>query len=207
MTLPVVGLTGGIASGKSTVARSFAALGVPVIDADQLAREAVVKGSPGLAQVVEVFGPEVLLPDGTLNRKAVGQRVFQDPALRAALNAIVHPRIAQLAAERIQALSAQGDAPYVLYEAALIVENRLHEAMAALVVVAADLATQLARLKARDALSDAEAQARIAAQAPLEQKLAAADFVIDNSAVDMHTLGDRVRDVHGALLARLSGRS
>lgn len=207
MTLPVVGLTGGIASGKSTVARSFAALGVPVIDADQLAREAVAKGSPGLAQVVEVFGPEVLLPDGTLNRKAVGQRVFQDPALRAALNAIVHPRIAQLAAERIQALSAQGEAPYVMYEAALIVENRLHEAMAALVVVAADLATQLARLKARDALSDAEAQARIAAQAPLEHKLSAADFVIDNSAVDVHVLDDRVRDVHSALLTRLSGRS
>src|SRR5262245_2428252 len=98
MATAVVGLTGGIAAGKSTVARCFDALGVPVVDADQLARDAVAKGSEGLAQIVEVSGSEVLLPDGTLDRKALGARVFADAALRAKLNAITHPRIALLGA-------------------------------------------------------------------------------------------------------------
>jgi dephospho-CoA kinase len=202
MTVPVVGLTGGIASGKSTVARRFGALGVPTVDADLLAREVVLPGTPGLRDIVEVFGREVLLPDGTLDRKALGQRVFQDAAARAQLNAITHPRIAALAAERIRELAKSG-APYTLYEAALIVENGMHRAMHGLIVVSADVTTQLARLMRRDSLAHADANARIQAQAPLEKKLAVADFVIDNSDENEATLDERVQRVHSALLARV----
>jgi dephospho-CoA kinase len=200
MTLPTVGLTGGIASGKSTVARAFAALGVPVIDADQLAREVVERGSEGLAEIVRSFGTGVLQADGSLDRKALARIVFADAARRNELNAITHPRIARLAQERSQAIEATG-APYVLYEAALIVENGMYRGMQALVVVATDPPTQLARLRQRDGMSDEEAQARIAAQAPLEQKLRVADFVIENSGSERELEG-RVREVHEQLLSR-----
>lgn len=204
MAVPVVGLTGGIASGKSTVARHFEQLGVPSVDADQLAREVVAKGSAGLSAIVEAFGEEVLLPDGSLDRKAMGQRVFSDAAARARLNAITHPRIAELGAERVRVLSGKG-VPYILYEAALIVESGLHRGMRALVVVSADAATQRARIMQRDTLSLVEAEARIQAQAPLEKKLEVADFVIDNSQINHDTLGERVSEVHEALLSRFRG--
>lgn len=200
MATAVVGLTGGIAAGKSTVARCFVELGVPVVDADKLARDAVAVGSEGLAQIVQVFGSDVLLPDGTLDRKALGARVFADSTLRAKLNAITHPRIAQLGAAKI-AEHTQAGAPYVLYEAALIVENNLHRAMQALVVVSVDPVVQLARLTKRDGLSEDEARARVQAQMPLEKKLEVADFVIDNSG-DSSVLHERVTEVHGMLLAR-----
>lgn len=204
MATAVVGLTGGIAAGKSTVARSFQALGVPVVDADKLAREAVAVGSPGLGEIVQAFGEEVLLPDGTLDRKALGARVFQDASLRAKLNAITHPRIAQLGATKIAEHAGAG-APYVLYEAALIVENGLHRAMQALVVVSVDPRLQLARLIQRDGLSGDEARARIEAQMPLEKKLEVADFVVDNSG-EPSVLAERVAEIHGLLLAR-TGRT
>lgn len=202
MAVPVVGLTGGIASGKSTVGRAFADLGVPVIDADQLAREVVALGSEGLAEVVATFGEDVLLADGSLDRKALGARVFQDATLRHKLNAITHPRIARLSAERLASIDP--DAPYALYEAALIVENGLHRNMAALVVVAVDAAKQLERIVLRDRLEAAEAARRIEAQAPLAHKLEVADFVIDNSGEFEH-LRDRVREVHAQLTERLRG--
>jgi dephospho-CoA kinase len=201
MAARVVGLTGGIAAGKSTVARQFEALGAPIVDADKLARDAVAKGSEGLAQIVEVFGEDVLLPDGTLDRKALGARVFADASLRARLNAITHPRIAELGSLQIAEHTRRG-APYVLYEAALIVENGLHRALQALVVVSVDPVVQLARLIKRDGLSESEARARIAAQMPLEKKIEVADFVIDNSG-EPEALRERVADVHGSLLARL----
>src|SRR4051794_36454733 len=119
MTVPVVGLTGGIASGKSTVARAFIARGIPVVDADQLAREVVALGSDGLNELVQTFGCEILLPDGSLDRKALGARIFADPALRSKLNAIVHPRIALLSAERLGSLQKEA-IPYMIYEAPLI---------------------------------------------------------------------------------------
>ncbi|HEX6240094.1 MAG TPA: dephospho-CoA kinase [Polyangiales bacterium] len=202
MTAPVVvGLTGGIAAGKSTVARQFTALGVPVVDADKLAREAVAPGSEGLAEIVALFGPEVLLRDGTLDRKAVGARVFADANLRAKLNAITHPKIGQLGAQRVAEHAARG-AHYVVYEAPLIVENNLHRAMHRLVVVSVDPVVQLARLIRRDGLTESEARARIDAQMPLEKKLEVADFVIDNSG-EPEAVHDRVHEVHGLLLAQL----
>jgi dephospho-CoA kinase len=197
----VVGLTGGIASGKSTVARAFAALSVPVIDADLLAREVVAPGSDALRELTAAFGPEILAADGALDRKALGARVFGDPAALAKLNAITHPRIGMLSAARVQEALASG-APYVLYEAALIVENNLHRNMGALVVVSVSPDVQRARLMAREGLSVEDAELRLRSQAPLEAKLKAATYVIDNSGPP-EALPARVSAVHQALIATL----
>lgn len=198
---PTVGLTGGIASGKSTVATLFAEKGIPIVDADALAREVVAPGTAGLAEVVAAFG-DVLLPDGSLDRKKVGAVVFADPEARRKLNAITHPKIAQAGAERLRAL-ADHPAPYVVYEAALIVENGLAKAFAALVVVCVDEDTQLARLMQRDGSSEADARARIASQLPLEKKVALADYVIDNGGAVDETRA-QVDAVHAALVARFA---
>jgi dephospho-CoA kinase len=198
----VVGLTGGIASGKSTVARAFIERGIPVIDADQLAREVVAPGSAGLAAIVQTFGEEVLLPDGSLDRKRLGARVFADRALLPQLNAIVHPLVARLSAERIAAID-EGTVPYAIYEAPLIVETGLHRSMRALIVVALEVSLQIERVMKRDGLDLAEAENRIKAQAPLSKKLEAADYVIDNDQ-DLSTLFQRVDEVHQHLLLRLS---
>jgi dephospho-CoA kinase len=197
----VVGLTGGIASGKSTVARAFAALGVPVIDADQLAREVVQRGSDALREIRDAFGPGVIADGGELDRKALGARVFGDPAALAKLNAITHPRIGMLSASRVQEHLARGT-PYVIYEAALIVENGLHRTMGALIVVSVSPDVQRARLMSRDGLSAEEAELRLRSQAPLEAKLKAATYVIDNSS-SPEALPARVQAVHDAILATL----
>ncbi|MEY4515555.1 MAG: hypothetical protein RLZZ450_7677 [Pseudomonadota bacterium] len=202
MTVAVVGLTGGIASGKSTVARAFIERGIPVFDADQLAREVVAPGSAGLEAIVQSFGEEVLLPDGSLDRKRLGARVFADRALLPQLNAIVHPLVARLSAERIAAID-EGTVPYAIYEAPLIVETGLHRSMRALIVVALEVSLQIERVMKRDGLDLAEAENRIKAQAPLSKKLEAADYVIDNDQ-DLSTLFQRVDEVHQQLLLRLS---
>lgn len=201
MTVPVVGLTGGIASGKSTVARAFAQRGIPVIDADQLAREVVAPGSQGLAAIAREFGEDVLLPDGTLDRKELGARVFADPALRLKLNAITHPLVAQLGARRMAEI-AEGSTPYAIYEAPLIVENGLHHGFLALIVVAIAPELQIERVMQRDGLDREAAEARLRAQAPLERKLAAATYVIDNGKA-LSDLLPQVDAVHAKVLARL----
>lgn len=173
----VIGLTGGIASGKSTVARMFQALGAPVIDADLLAREVVAPGTPGLEQVAARF-PDCVV-DGALDRKKLAARIFGDAVERAALGAIVHPLIAQAAQARLRALEAAG-ASIAMYEAALIVENGLDAQLDGLVVVSAPEADQRRRLAARDGLTDEQARARLAAQLPLHEKLARATWVVDN---------------------------
>ena len=200
---PVVGLTGGIACGKSTVAAQLAELGVPIVDADALAREVVAPGTPGLAAIVERFGSDVLLADGSLDRKKLGERVFSDPDARRALNAITHPRIAAAGMEKLRAL-ADHPAPYRVYEAALLVENGMAKAFAALVVVTVDDATQLARLRARDGSTEDEARARIASQLPLAKKVEVADHVIDNSGAPEATRA-QVLALHDALVARFGG--
>ena len=178
-TTRVIGLTGGIASGKSTVADLLAERGVPVIDADQIAREVVRPGQPALDEIVATFGRAVLGPDGSLDRKALGRVIFADPQARHRLNTITHPRIAEETRRRIARLAEQG-VPLVIYEAALIVENGLQAGLDGLIVVAVDESTQLARLCTRDGLTVEEAHARLAAQAPLAEKVAAATWVIDN---------------------------
>lgn len=199
----IVGLTGGIASGKSTVGRIFRELGVQVVDADLVAREVVAKGSEGLAEVVRAFGEGVLAHDGSLDRKKMGEIVFADPEKRKRLEAITHPRIAARSMAALAALARRGDA-YGVYEAALLVENGSHRMMAALVVVAASAETQLRRVMARDGLTEREARARLVAQLPLEEKIAVADHVIWNDG-DHAALRARTEEVHRALTERFGG--
>jgi dephospho-CoA kinase len=175
----VFGLTGGIACGKSAVAARLRSRGVPVVDADALAREVVLPGTEGLAAVVAEFGPGVLAEDGTLDRKALGALVFADPARRARLGAITHPRIAAASAARMAELLARGE-PLACYEAALLVDNGIQDGFRPLVVVAAPRSVRLARLVLRDGLTQAEASARIDAQVSDDVRRAAADFVVEN---------------------------
>jgi|688.fasta_scaffold658226_1 dephospho-CoA kinase len=200
----IIGLTGGIASGKSTASARFAELGVPVVDADELAREVVERGSEGLAEVVRVFGADVLDREGALDRKKLGTLVFEDPALRRKLEEITHPRIAALSTQRMAAIAAS-DVPYGLYEAALLVEKGTHRAMNGLVVVAASPEIQLGRVMKRDGLDETAARARLASQMPLEQKLAAATWIIWNDG-DLEALRARVDEVHRAILEAGSNR-
>lgn len=199
---PVVGLTGGIASGKTTVAKMFAELGIPVVDADDLAREVVEPGTPGLDAIVEAFGSEVLDEEGRLDRKKVGDLVFEDEAARVKLNEILHPRIGAAGAEHIASYDDH-EAPYVVYEAALLVETGAHSAFPALVVVSADEAVQRLRLIARDGYTVQEANARIESQLPLSRKVAAADFVVTNNG-DLEGTRRQVGEIHQQLVARFS---
>lgn len=203
MAIRVFGLTGGLASGKSAVARMLRDRGVPVIDADRLAREVVEKGSEGLAEVVAALGDEVLSPDGSMDRAKVAEIVFADPEKRRALNRIVHPRIGALSAQRIGELDAAGET-IACYEAALLVENGLADAFRPLVVVVVPEETQVARAVIRDAATEEQVRARLAAQLPLSAKVAAADFVIDNGG-DLAATEQRVDEVLAAIRARLSG--
>lgn len=195
------GLTGGIASGKSAVAARLLKRGVPVIDADELSREAVIKGSRGLASIVAAFGTDVLDADGSLDRKQLAAVVFTDDAKRKALNGIVHPIVTSLTFERAAALREAGH-PLACYEAALIVENGVADAFRPLVVVAAPEDTQVARARARDAAAEADVRARIRAQMPLAEKVKVADFVIDNSG-SLEDLARRTDEVLAAVCARL----
>jgi dephospho-CoA kinase len=189
------GLTGGIGSGKSTVARRFRERGLPVIDADDLAREAVAQGTNGLRRVVERFGRGVLTDGGDLDRKRLAALVFEDDQARRDLNSIVHPEVAALAAERTRSLDAAGE-PLACYEVPLLYENRLESALAPVVVVTASPDTQVARTVARDSCTEDEARARVRAQMPLAEKAARADYVIDNSGTVEATLtrADEVLD-------------
>lgn len=173
-----VGLTGGIGSGKSAVAALLAGHGAVIIDADLLSRQAVEPGTPGLAQVVGEFGPEVLNPDGSLNRAALGEIIFADPDARGRLNAIVHPRVRELA---VAAEQVAGPDAIVVHVIPLLVETGQAGDFDLVVVVDVDPDVQRRRVTARDGLSQAQAQARIDAQASRERRLAAADLVIDNS--------------------------
>ena len=197
----VFGVTGGIASGKSTVSARFRARGLPVIDADQLARDAVAKGSEGLLAIVVAFGPTVLGPDGMLDRKALADIVFADEAKRKLLNGIIHPKVAMLGVLASEALSAKGE-PLAGYEAALLVENGLADAFRPLVVVAASEATQIARAKLRDGATEEEARARIRAQMPLADKMAAADIVIQNDGTEAELL-ERADEAFDAVCVRV----
>lgn len=175
----VLGLTGGIGCGKSTVAALLEARGVPVVDADRLGREVVAPGSDGLREIVASFGAEVLLPDGALDRKGLAARVFVSPDALARLNAITHPRIATLASSRLRALADAGH-PLAALEAALLLEAGWDRIADEVVVVTTTPALQLRRLLQRGDVSETDARARIASQLPLAAKEARADHVIRN---------------------------
>lgn len=196
--LKVLGLTGGIGAGKSTVAGLFAARGVPVVDADALAREVVVPGQPALGEIAAAW-PEVVGADDVLDRKRLGAIIFADPTARARLEAITHPHIQTLGAERLAALAAAGHR-LALYEAPLLVESRRWRDFDGLIVVTASESTQIARARTRDGLTEAEAQARIRAQLPTADKVRVATHVIDNDG-DLAATEAQVE----ALLRRLRG--
>ena len=203
MSLRHFGLTGGLGSGKSTVAARFRAAGVPVLDADRLAREVVEPGTDGLRAVVTAFGEGVLTAGGSLDRAALAALVFGDDDARRRLNGILHPRIAARTLELTAALESRGE-QLACYEAALLVENGLADAFRPLVVVAVPEDVQLARAVARDACTDEQARARVRAQLPLQVKVAAADYVIDNSG-DLAATERRADEVIAAIRARARG--
>jgi dephospho-CoA kinase len=197
----VFGLTGGFASGKSTVAARFRARGVPVIDADVLARAAVLPGSEGLRAVTKVFGEDLVKANGELDRKALGARVFGDSSARQRLEAILHPRIRALMHEQKATLEAQGEL-VACYEAPLLIEVGLSDELRPLVVVTTSLDEQLRRAQARDGLSESAVKARLDAQISLAEKVQRADIVVDNSGT-LEQLNERADEALDRVLTTL----
>jgi dephospho-CoA kinase len=175
----VVGLTGGIASGKSTVAGFLRDAGVPVIDADNLGHIALAKGGEAFDLAVKAFGADILGENGEIDRQKLGAKVFDNPDRRAKLEAITHPIIARLSKRGLEMIAERGE-PLAIYEAALLVETGVYKGLDSLVVVSCSVAAQMERLVARDGFKPEAAAARIASQYPLEDKLAVADYIIDN---------------------------
>lgn len=169
-------LTGGIATGKTHVLGRLRASGVPVVDADVLAREAVAVGSPGLAAVVERFGPEVLTPAGDLNRPRLGDLVFRDEAARRDLENIIHPYVRRGIAEFFEQLPPE--TPLAIADIPLLFETRQERRFDKVIVVACERASQIDRVMARDRLAREDAERRVNAQLPIEEKVRRADFVI-----------------------------
>lgn len=177
----VVGLTGGIASGKSTVSRYLRELGAEIIDADVIARELVFPQSPAWQEIVNHFGKEILDADGFLQRKKLGEIIFQSPAEREILNRILHPRIKEKITELIRAFCQREDLSLLIVDAPLLIEAGMVEMVDEVWVVAIPAELQLQRLRERDNLSVSEAQKRLATQMPLQEKIKYASRVIDNS--------------------------
>lgn len=200
----LVGLTGGIGSGKSTVARMLEERGAVVFDADALARRAVEVGTPGHQAVVERFGADVLAPGGDLDREALASIVFADPAARRDLEAIVHPEVRRMFAEGTEAY--RDSDRIVVFSAPLLVETGMHTAFEVLVVVAASVDTQIGRLMRDRGMAEEAIRARIGAQAPLEDKVAVADVLIENEG-SLAELEARVERAWDELVARQPGPS
>jgi len=193
-----VGLTGGIGSGKSTVSVLLAERGAVVIDADQLAREVVAPGTPGLAAIVEAFGSEVVATDGALDRQALGAMVFGDDTARRTLEEIIHPRV-RARAGALEARAAPG--AIVVHDIPLLVETGQHVTFDVVVVVDVPVRTQIDRLVSQRGMSSDEAETRIAAQATREQRTGAADLVVDNAGPRTE-LAERVDELWAELRAR-----
>ncbi len=196
-----VGLTGGIASGKSTAAKFFGALGVPILDSDSIAREVVEPGQPPLERLIERFGRSILTPDGRLDRPALRAIVFSDPKARADLEALTHPAIG----EAMQARSAEAGGPYQILVIPLLVEKNLRANVDRVLVVDCDEGLQIRRLQARDGSKPEQAQAILNAQVSRAARLQAADDVIHNDA-DMGRVRDQVATLHARYLELAQGR-
>ena len=175
-----LGLTGGIATGKTTISNYLKSINIPVLDADEYARKVVEPGTPGLDEITNTFGEQILQPDGSLNRKLLGQIVFNDSSARQTLNDITHPRIQQMMADELHRLAEQ-QIPLVILDIPLLLENKNVAGADAVMVVTIPESLQLTRLMQRNNLTEKEAQSRISAQMPLVEKEKLADFVIDNS--------------------------
>jgi dephospho-CoA kinase len=190
-----VGLTGGVAAGKSTVSAMLSELGAAVVDADQLAREVVAPGTDGLAEVVDAFGTEVLAEDGGLDRAALGAIVFADPGRRRVLEQVIHPRVRARAAE-IEAAAPPGT--LVVHDIPLLVETGQADTFDAVIVVDVPVETQVERMMTERGMGREEAESRVAAQASREQRLAAATYVIENTG-SLQELRARVTEVYAEL--------
>lgn len=175
-----LGLTGGIATGKTTISNYLKSIDIPVLDADEYARKVVEPGTPGLDEITNTFGEQVLRADGSLNRKLLGQIVFNDSSARQTLNDITHPRIQQMMADELHRLAEQ-QIPLVILDIPLLLENKNVAGADAVMVVTIPESLQLTRLMQRNNLTEKEAQSRISSQMPLVEKEKLADFVIDNS--------------------------
>ncbi|MGU5815689.1 dephospho-CoA kinase [Aeromonas hydrophila] len=193
----VVAITGGIGSGKTTVANQFAELGIEVVDADIIAREVVEPGTPALAAIATHFGSEVITPDGQLDRRRLRERVFTDPQAKGWLNALLHPLIRT----EMQRQCAAARSPYCLLVVPLLVENRLTALANRVLVIDVDEATQIERTCRRDGVSHEEAQAILAAQASRAERLAAADDVLDNQNGTPEAIKSRILALHETYLA------
>lgn len=196
-----VGLTGGIASGKSTVADLFAALGVPVIDTDLIARDIVAPGTPGLRALVAAFGSGIVLPDGSLDRRALRSLVFADPGRRQQLESILHPLIL----ERMEALCTTSGGPYQLLVIPLLLESGLENRVDRVLVVDCSEAVQRERLMVRDGESAAAADRILAAQLDRQARLAGADDVLTNTGTQ-DDLRRRVLALHASYLAQATNQ-
>jgi dephospho-CoA kinase len=190
-----VGLTGGIASGKSTAAKFFGALGVPILDSDQIARDVVEPGQPPLERLVERFGPKILTPDGHLDRPALRDIVFSDPKARTDLEALTHPAIGAA----MEARSATAGGPYQILVIPLLVEKNLAAHVDRVLVVDCDEELQIRRLRDRDGSTPEQVQAILKAQVPRAARLKAADDVIHNDK-DMSAVREQVATLHGRYL-------
>lgn len=199
--VPLLALTGGIASGKSTIARMLAAKGAVVVDADAIVREVQAPGSPVLAAIVAEFGADVVLPDGTLDRPALGARVFGHPDRLAALNALVHPAVREESQRRFRAALERDDDAVVVYDVPLLAEARGSGEWDLVVVAHAPAEQRVERLIAERGLAEADARARIAAQARDDERLALADVVID-TAGDMDATRRQVDELWERLARR-----
>lgn len=193
----VVAVTGGIGSGKTTIANQFAALGIDVVDADVIARDVVEPGAPALAAIATYFGPDVIAPDGQLDRRSLRERVFSDSNAKAWLNALLHPLIRQ---EMLRQCAA-ARSPYCLLVVPLLVENKLTGLANRVLVIDVDEATQIERTCRRDGVSAEQAKAIIAAQASRSERLAAADDVIDNHNGSQMAIKTRILALHETYLA------
>jgi len=197
----IIGLTGGIATGKSTVSAMLRELGAEVIDADELAREVVVPGSPAFLDIQRRF-PDVIGPDGRLDRAKLGGVIFSSAQERAALNAIIHPRIHQAFLDKKAALAQRG-VPVAIYDAALLIENGLQHQMNGVILVTAPRQLQIARLRQRNGLTQSEAEARLSSQMPLSEKERFASWIIENSGA-LPSLRSQVGKVWNAIQSAAS---
>jgi len=188
----IVGVTGGIGSGKSAAAEAFGALGIGWVDADHVAREIVMPGEPALAAIVERYGPTILNADGTLDRRALRARIFDDETERQWLEHETHPRIRQRLLTHLERLRSHG-APYCLLVSPLLIESGQHQLVDRILVVDVPREIQIQRTLARDGVDQRQVESILAAQSPRERRLAAADDVIDNSGDRQHLLDQVAR--------------
>jgi dephospho-CoA kinase len=193
----IVAITGGIGSGKTTIANQFAELGIEIVDADVIAREVVEPGTPALAAIAAQFGPEMLDPQGQLDRRRLRERVFSDPDAKAWLNGLLHPLIRQ----EMLRQCANARSPYCLLVVPLLTENRLTQLANRVLVIDVDEATQIERTCRRDGVSPAQAEAILAAQASRAERLAAADDVLDNQNDAAETIKRRILALHETYMA------